>query len=252
MKIGKLVAWTALVTGLAVVPASASAQVGGLIKKKVKEKVAQTAAAEPETAASSPASQAAPTPVYNEHVLAITPERLDRLEKALAAEAATREENARRIGKVLDADEYEDCKLRVARSPKTQKLMEEPLRVLGDENSSQEELERALQEMATRLEALTEPECGLEPNKAEDLRDELAARVPAAAEEASGLNALQLSILKERILPFCLAPEAVAAAAGERRIPGETSAVFYVYSPSEVEALRPRCGKLVEALSDGG
>lgn len=251
MKIGKLVAWTALVIGLAVVPASASAQVGGFIKKKVKEKVVQ-GVAEPDTAAASPVSQAAPSPVFNEHVLAITPELLDRLEKAMAAETATREENARRIGKVLGAEEYQGCSQRVAQSPKGQKTMEGLLRVMGDETSTQEELERAMEEIATRLEALTEPECGLEPNKAEDLRNELAPRVPAAAEEASGLNPLQLSILKERILPFCLAPEAVAAAAGERRIPGETSAVFYVYLPSEVEALQPRCGRLVEALEGGG
>lgn len=252
MKTWKLVAWTALVAGLAaVVPASASAQVGGLIKKKVKEKVGQ-AVAGPDTAAARSASQAAPGPVFNDHVLAITPGVLDRVERALAAEAVAREENDRRVGKVLEPEEYESCRQRVAGSPKAQEMMEAQLQVLGDETSTQEARERALQEMATRLEALTEPECGLEPHKAEKLRSELAPRVPAAAEQASGLTDLQLSILKERILPFCVEPGAAAAAAGERRIPGETDTVFYVYSPTEVEALRPRCGTLLEALQGGG
>ena len=247
MKTRKLMAWTALVTGLtAVVPASAAAQIGGLIKRKVRETVAGL-----DAAAASPAAQAAPGPVFNEHVLAITPELLDRLEKALSAEAATREENARRVGKVLDAEEYQSCRQRVAGSPRAQELMEEQLQVLEDETSTQQQREQALQEMATRLEALTEPECGLEPNKAEKLRSELAPRVAAAAEQAGGLSDIQLSILKERILPFCVAPEAVAAAAGEMKIPGETSTVFYVYSPTEVEALQPRCGSLVEGLLAG-
>jgi len=250
MKVRKLVAWTALVAGLAaVVPAPASAQVGGLIKKKVKEKVQTVTGSD--TDAARPASGAAPGPAYNEHVLAITPEVLGRVEKALAAEATTREENDRRVGKVLEAEEYESCRQRVAGSEKAQEMMEEQLRVLGDETSTQQERERALEEMAKRLEALTEPECGLEPHKAEKLRSELAPRVPAAAEQASGLTDLQLSILKERILPFCVTPE-LATASGEVRIPGETSPAFYVYSPTEVEALRPRCGRLVAALQGGG
>jgi len=247
MKTRKLVPWTALVAALAaVLPASASAQIGGFIKKKVEEMVAGS-----DAAADSTGTQAAPGPVFNADVLAITPELLDRLEQALPAEAAAREENARRVGKVLDAEEYESCRQRVAASPETQELMEEQLQVLGDETSTQQQMDLALQEMATRLEALTEPECGLEPNKAEKLRRELDPRVAAAAEQASGLSDRQLSILKERILPFCLAPEAAAAAAGELKIPGETSTVFYVYSPTEVEALWPRCGSLVEALLAG-
>lgn len=248
MNSSRFLAWTALVAGLAaVVPASASAQIGGLIKKKVKDTVGQTVAG-PDAAAANPA---APGPVFNEHVLAITPELLDRLEKALVAEAATREENDRRVGKVLDAEEYERCRQRVAMSAKTQEIMEEHLRVLGDETSTQQQRERALQEMATRLEALTEPECGLEPRKAEQLGAELSLRVATAGEEASRLGNLQLSILKERILPFCVTPELATATAEELLIPGETSTAFYVYLPTEVEALQPRCSTLVQALQAG-
>jgi len=251
MNSSRFLACTALVTGLAaIVPASASAQLGGLVKRKVKDTVVQTVAG-PDTTASVSASRAAAAPAFTANVLEMTPEVLDRLEKALAAESVTREENDRRVGKVLDAEEYARCRQRVAMSPKTQEIMEEHLRVLGEETSTQPQRERAMQEMATRLEALTEPECGLEPNKAEKLRSELAPRVTAAAEQASGLSDLQLSILKERILPFCVAPEAVAAAVGELRLPGETNTAFYVYSPTEVDAVQPRCGGLLEALTAG-
>lgn len=250
MKTRKLVTWTALVIGLAaMVPASASAQVTGLIKKKVKEKVVPTVAA-PDTAAARSAA-AEGQPVYTSHVLEITPDLLDRLEKALAAEAATREENARRLGKVLPSEEYDRCSQRVLMSPEGQRLSAELIGLL-DEATTYEETQRAMEEMGTRAEAFVEPECGLKPSKAENLRNELAPRVPAAAQQASGLTDIQLSILKERILPFCLAPEAVAAAAGDLRIPGETSTVFYVYSPTEVEALQPRCEGLAESLQAGG
>jgi len=252
MKIGKLVAWTALVTGLAgVVPASASAQVGGLIKKKVKEKVVQTGG--PETAAASPAApEAVPGsgPVFNSYVLEITPELLDRLEKALAAEAATREENARRIGKVLPEEEYDRCEQDAIRSAEGQKMSEESVRLL-EAAKTDEQVSQAMEEMGKRLEAFMEPRCGLEPSKAERLGSELAPRVDTAAEQASGLNDRQLSILKERILPLCTATQAAAGSEGAR-IPTEDSTIFYVYSPGEVEALRPRCGTLVKALQAEG
>jgi len=231
-------------------PASASAQIGRLVKKKVKEQVVQTVAGS-ETAAAVPIPEATQGPVFTSNVLEITPDVLDRLERALAAEATAREENAIRLGKVLSWEDYNFCKERVLMSPEGQNLSQELVQLI-ENATTDEEIQRAMQEMATRMEAFLEPECGLEPNKAEKLRQELTQRVPAAAQEASGLSDLQLSILEERILPFCVMPELAAATEEELRIPGETSEVFYVYSPTEIEALRPRCGSLVEALQSGG
>ncbi|UCF41687.1 MAG: hypothetical protein JSW43_04995 [Gemmatimonadota bacterium] len=246
MKSSRFLAWTALVAGLAaVVPASASAQIGGLVKKKVKERLAG-----PDAAAASPAAQAAPGPVFNEYVLEITPDLLDRLQRALAAEAAAREENARRIGKVLPEEEYDRCEQDAIRSAEGQKMSEESVRLMETAKTDQQ-LQQAMEEMGKRLEAFMEPRCGLEPSKAERLRSELAPRTTVAAEEASGLTDHQLSILKERILPLCTATEAAAGSEGAR-IPTEDSTIFYVYSPGEVEALRPRCGTLAQALQAEG
>lgn len=250
MNMSRFLAWTALVAGLAgVVPASASAQVGGLIKKKVKEKVVQTVGGA-DTASSASAAVPGSGPVFNDYVLEITPDLLDRLEKALAAEAAAREENARRIGKVLPEEEYDRCEQDAIRSAEGQKMSEESVRLM-EAAKTDEQVQQAMEEMGKRLEAFMEPRCGLEPNKAERLRSELAPRTTAAAEEASGLTDHQLSILKERILPLCTATEAAAGSEGAR-IPTEDSTIFYVYSPGEVEALRPRCGTLVKVLQAEG
>jgi len=252
MNISRFLAWTALVAGLAAaVPVSASAQVGGFLKKKMKEKVEQTVGGADTASANRAVSAAVPGsgPVFNEWVLEITPDILDRLEKALAAEAAAREANARGLGKVLSAEEYQSCKERAIGSPEGQKLSQESVRLIG-EATTQEQMQRAMEEMNTRLEAFMEPRCGLEPYKAQQVEVELARRVNTAAEEASGLNDHQLSILKERILPLCT--ETGITDADGVRIPTEDSTIFYVYSPGEVEALRPRCGTLAKALQAEG
>jgi len=251
MNISRFLSWIALVAGLATAaPMPAAAQVGRFVKKKMKEKVEQTvgdtgAAAAAASLGASPATG----PVFNSDVLEITPELLDRLERAWAAEAKAREENARGPGKVLSAEEYQSCKERAIGSPEGQKLSQESVRLVG-EATTQEQMQQAMEEMNTRLEAFMEPRCGLEPYKAQHVRVELAQRVNTAGEEASGLTSIQRSILEERILPLCT--ETGIADADGVRIPTEDSAIFYVYTPGEVEALRPRCGKLVKALQAEG
>jgi len=245
MRITRVLARVALTTGLATaLPAPAAAQLGGLIKK-VTTKVAQTVAG-PDTTAAGIATAAA-GPVYNEHVLEMTPAVLDRLEKAMAAETAVLDQGAQRIGKVLSPDEYNRCKQQVIMEPDGQKLSAELVRQL-DGSKTQQQMEKAMQDAATRLEALLEPKCGLEPAKAERLQNTLAETAATAAENASGLNGIQLSILKERILPFCTPVAPVAASAGPVRIATEEAAIFWVYSPAEVKALQPRCSRLIAAL----
>lgn len=247
MKISRFMSRTAFVAGLiTAVAAPASAQVGGVIKK-VRAKVAQTVAG-PDTASASrvpPGAKAAPGSEYNDHVLEMTPAVLDQLEKALAVQAAARADNDRQIGKVLSPDEYDQCKLQAIRTPAGQKLSQE-MATLMDGTKTQQQMSQGMQDIAKRLDALTEAECGLEANKARQLRFSLDSRAAAAAQAASGLSDIQLSILKERILPLCTAT--AAAQNGPVRIPTEANNIFYVYSPVEVQALQPRCSKLVAAL----
>lgn len=60
-------------------------------------------------------------------------------------------------------------------------------------------------------------------------------------QKAAGLTERQYAILRERVVPFCTA--AGAGGSGELRIDGG-----FIYSTAEVEALRPRCAKLLPAL----
>lgn len=237
----------AVAAGLAAAaPTPASAQIGGLIKQKVKQKVAQTIAGGDTTSA---AKQAA-GPTFSEVVLEITPALLDRLEKGLAAEETARQENSARIGKVLTPDDYEVCERTVITGPEGQKFSEQTIQML-DSAKTPEESQKILLERAAELKKLLEPKCGLEPSKAELLRAELARRPAAAAQAASGLTGAQLSILKERILPLCTMTQAAPASTDGVRIPTEYKAIFWVYTAGEVQALQPRCGKLVQALGAG-
>jgi len=248
----------------AAIPAPAHAQLGGLIKKKVKDKVAQTIGrgdsartAPPDTSAPDAAGKAArtapprPGPRFSEYMLEITPELLDRLEKGLAAEEVVRQEIERKIGKVLSHDEYKKCQAAVLRGPEGQKVYQQS-RDLANGDTTYEHIQKASRELARRMEQVVEPKCGLEPRKAEEIREQHADSVEAAAPAASGLTRLQLTIVKERILPLCAATQAVAAAAGEMRVPAGTqngaNAIYYVYTPNEVNAVQPRCAKLASAL----
>lgn len=266
MRISRLMpcAVVAAMLAAAAVPAPAHAQLGGLIKKKVKDKVTQTIGrgdsartAPPDTSAPGAAAKAArtappgPGPRFTEYVLEITPQLLDQLEKGLAAEDVVRQAIERKIGKVLSRDEYKKCEAAVLSGPEGQKVYAQA-RDLATGDTTYERIQKASEALARRMEQVVEPKCGLEPRKAEDLRAQHADSLEAAAPAASGLTRLQLTILKERILPLCAATQAVAAATGEVRVPAGTQdsakAIYYVYTPNEVNAVQPRCAKLASAL----
>jgi hypothetical protein len=248
----------------AAIPAPANAQIGGLLKKKVKEKIVQkaggadsTAIAAGDTSAAGAAGKraraATPSsgPRFNEYVLEITPTVLDQLEKGIAAEEVVRQKIERKIGKVLTRDEYEKCEAAVLSGPEGQKVYEQA-RNLATGDTTYERIQKASEELARRMEQVVEPKCGLEPRKAEEIRTQHADSMEAAAPAASGLTRLQLTIVKERILPLCAATQAVAAAASEVRVPAgaqhSANPIYYVYTPNEVNALQPRCAKLASAL----
>ena len=265
MRISRLMQCAVVAAALvaAAIPAPAHAQLGGLIKKKVKEKVVQKVGrgdsartTPPDTSTPNAAGKGARTappssgPRFNEHVLEITPELIDRLEKGLAAEEVVRQEIERKIGKVLDRDEYEKCQTAVLRGPEGQKVYERS-RDLVNGDTTYAHLQKASQELARRMEQVVEPKCGLAPRKAEGIRTQHADSLEAAAPAASGLTRLQLTIMKERILPLCASTQAVAAAAGEVRVPAGVESshpIYYVYTPNELNALQPRCPKLASAL----
>lgn len=268
MRTGRMLRWTVLVAILAALaPAPASAQIGRFIKKRLKEKIAQTvieavvpgdtaaaAAGNPQAPApgAEPAargSKAAPgravkggTPVaapsgpaFNEYVLEMTPAVLDKLEQGLAAEAAERQANARVLARMRDTAAYEKCSREVSASPQGKKMM--ALLNSGDMSG--------YQQAAIEVGQLQESRCGPPPSHYMTVRDGIANKTAQAAQKASGFQPRQYDILKERALPFCSL--SAPAPGGELKIPVRAG-IFLVYSPSEVQALSGRCGRLLPVL----
>lgn len=265
MSISRMISCAALagVLAVAAVPAPGSAQIGGLLKKVVKQKVTSTvvdraanaAGVQPETASGAQAAPGADGATrtglqFSEYLLEMTPEVLSRVEKGLAAEQAVQREIDGLIGKVLGTDERERCVQAVMASPEGQNVYMQAGDLMPD-NASQEQLQKASREIAKRFDKLIEPKCGLDTQRQQQVRDQHAERLAAAAPQASGLTELQLANLKERIVPLCSAIETLSVNGNEARVPTEAQAVFWVYTPAEVEALRPRCAALMTALRAG-
>lgn len=265
MRICRMISCTALVGILAAaaVPAAGTAQVGGALKKAAKQKVKETAAQKavsaagvrPDTVVAGGAAPGSPAdartgegavsgPVFSENVLEITPELLDRFEKGLAAEAAVRQEIDALTGKVLPPESYDSCRQAVLSGPEVQKIYMEVGESVPDD-ATPEQLQKASQELAGRLEQLLQGRCGLDPQRAAEVRRQHADRLAAAAPNASGLTERQLSFLKERIVPLCGAMDSLAGGEGEARIPTESEKIYWVYTRGEVDAAQPRCVKLM-------
>jgi hypothetical protein len=93
---------------------------------------------------------------------------------------------------------------------------------------------QAQQQQMTSLAALMEKKCGKNPNtfnKSDDLK-------PAAEQctATGGLTLSQYSIAKERITPFC-------NSGGKDKVAG-MGGLYYVYTPTEVNAMKPKCTRL--------
>jgi hypothetical protein len=264
-----------LLTLLTLGPAHpAAAQMGGL-KKKLQERVEKAA-----TQSVNP--QVRPKgPIYNEHVLVMSPEVLDRFARALAAEEAKRTEvagilRARPVQREAEAAargsraqaqrKWVACVQQVHERPEFRAQREAQQRSAAamaeqvragtmDAQAAARvgaQMSEAMMTLNREMNQAVETSCGPAPEANPSSATETApdphqlAQQPAqAALQAGGFTRTQYAILKERIAPFCASP--TTGSDGGVRIPGSDNQ-FYVYSPEEVEALRPRCETLMAAL----
>lgn len=255
----RLMGWVALAALLgAAAPVPASAQIGGFIKRKLKEKIAQTVSGPDTTAAPAAAAgtdeaqggvanpvprvkKRAPGtagPTFNEYNPEITPELLDRLEKLLAAQQAARADVARRTARFLPKKAYDDCVSQLLmKSPESPALMAE-LRAAA-QKSSPEERQRAMEEYGKHMQKVQEAKCGPNPIRAQDIRAAMQDSANKAVLAGAGFTPLQYATVLERLVPFC---DAAASGGGAPKLPAG------VYAPGEVSAMQPRCGKLAPAL----
>jgi len=209
------------------VPQPAHAQIGGFIKKKVKQAVKGQVTGG-DTAA---ATRAAPSgPTFDEWVLELTPANLDRFEQGLTAERAFRDSIDAVYAKLPSPEAYQTCQIRVATSPEALKLVQ---------NIDPSNVQAAMQANQKRLD-LAEKRCGPDParrSKSDDLRG-----AEARGAAAAGLKPSQYGIIKERVKPFC------GPGGGTAKVAGAMSGMYYVYSETEMSALQPRCQKLVALI----
>ena len=226
----------ALVVGTAL-PVPASPQVGGLIKKTLKQTIEQTRVGS-DTAATASATRAR-GPRFDEATLEITRALLDQFEKGVTAEAAERRDVERQIAKFLPHDAFEKCEQSLMRTPEAQAAYREYTGMLR--GTDQEAMRKASEWYRQRLVEITRPKCGPSPSEAEIMKGDLLDGPEKVGQKAAGLTERQYAILKERIVPFCTA--AVASGPGELRVKGG-----HVYTAAEMEALRPRCATLLPAL----
>lgn len=233
-------------TALAVVlmvamPAPASPQIGGALKK-MKAKITRTLGADTTSKASAPGmSAAAPSTglVFSGDLLEITPGLLDRLEMGLAAEQADR----KAAPKLLFGAAYDQCKDALEKSAPYQKEYQAFIARYADLPESKQP--DALRENMKHQDAQLRAQCGPPFNEADTLQFTLPRRAEEAGRAATGLTARQYAILKERIMPLCEATETTTGSGGELQVPKkESSHVFFLYKPTEVDAIRPRCSKL--------
>jgi hypothetical protein len=190
--------------------APAEAQIRERIKRATAAKAA-SAVAERALGGSAETPGAPGSPRFDEAVIEITPDLLERFTAGLAAESAEREEIPRLRRALPEPEEHDRCLDGLERDPTYQSLMRR-----ADDSAADDDAFR---------EYIVE-KCG-------DDETSLQERPARMGRKAAGLTTRQYAVLKERVVPFCSNP-------------GRTGG--FVYSRTEAEALRPRCDALLPVL----
>lgn len=234
-------------------PAGAQAQFGGL-KNKIKKKVEAAAGVKDGDSASggrsgnrttrrgTTASAPRPNgPTFDDRMLEMTPEVLDRLAASVAAERAGRA-NAAAAAKAAPGLEQkrQACLTKLVSSPEGKAAYARMTDAMNRQDMD------AYQKESAAIVALQERRCGRDPTSSE-VRDSIATATTQATLRAGKFTPEQYSLLKERVVPFCKG--AVQDVEDGARVGGSGSDIYYVYSTREVEALRPRCGELSKAIA---
>lgn len=226
----------------------AQAQFGGL-KNRLKKKVEGMAGSKDSaSAAKAPAPAGAPAagaprrtagPAYNDRIIEMTPEVLDRFAAALAAERSDRAAAAQALSPAM-AQKYQRCTVQVAQSPEGKALYDKITAAMGRSDMDE------YQKLAAENAALTLRKCGPNPQSGA-YRDSLSKRPVLTAAGTGKFTPEQYALLKERVVPFCKG--GAEEADGTTRVKGFGREIYYTYGSGEAAALRPRCGDLSKAIA---
>jgi hypothetical protein len=200
-------------------PANADAQLGGLIKKKVKEAITKptekVTQPQPQTEAAAPASSpaaAAPSNsrdpfaaqrVPNNRALLITDAMLTRIARGLDAEHALIKDYEKQLTKFPTKEQFDACRLKAAQTPEGQRLMN-PGNFLK-EGMKPDELQNAMMKMTTESDAYYKKACPVKPvtdyEKSERMR-QIRTKAASLATAASAPAAAAPSHLLFEVNPF--------------------------------------------------
>lgn len=191
-------------------PSTTEAQLGGLIKKKVKEaikkpeKPAEPAPgdpASPKQVENSPSSRGGAShglPTLNGRWLLITPETLARLQRGLDSELSMIADFEKVLATYPTPEQYQQCKDRAAQSPDGKKAAA-PMMNLPD-NVSPEKLQQIIMKMNEDMMAVMKKACPKDPNDWNDSRrrERLMQIHQKAASMAVGTPKKSAGIMHER------------------------------------------------------
>jgi hypothetical protein len=267
--IGWLIA--ACLLASSVVPADA--QIGGFMKKKVKEAVQ---APVQQQQAQQQADEAAARALEAPDIVPITQESTARFKKALNVEIRLRGEFRSMLASMKSKEDYDACKAEFAISD--MELAMSAMAAAG-EKATPADLQKAMVKARADLDAKVTKRCGGDPSAWPDY--ERAERLRAIEAEASDAFAptgspeavaagestthgpawistdddapgdahpylRKYAIAKERWIPFCSA-EAAKTEGKYRRIKGQGS--VYVYSVEEAQVLSEHCPEVMATLN---
>ncbi len=229
-----------------------SAQCRSLVIAATAVLAAAVASAQPRPAPTLQPAGAVPAPAFSESVLEITPAVLERLARAMAAESGARKDAAAAAAAPTPAGqktpkEFDACQQAMMRGPEYAELMQGYGAAAAGKGKSAE-ARAAAEEVMAKLAALTEKTCGPDPARTAE-RQNVANRLREAESKtaaAQGFTARQYAILKERVAPLCLSDPEPPSPDG-LKVKGY-GAASWVYTASEVKALRPRCDAFVKLL----
>lgn len=249
-------------------PQTVEAQLGGLIKKKVKEAIKPPETKEPAPQPAGTASNAASTAEPPAHprvpgtrALLLSKEMLARVRNGLDAEAAMLRDLDKQIAAYPSPEKIQACKIKASETPEGQRLMN-PGNFLKA-GMTPEQTQAAMMKMTTESDAYYKKECPWDENKWSDYnrgkaREEIrtkaaayalpAARAPADTQVTvippEGLAGIALTEgdfgeLIERILKYCELKETmdVSPKTGGIKVPGVGQDIYWVYTESELREL---------------
>lgn len=244
---------------LALAP-TADAQLGGLIKKKVKEAIKPPEKVnpqpQPETAAPASSPAAAPSnsrdPFAGQRVpdaraLLITDAMLARVARGLDAEHALIKDYEKELTKYPTPAQFQACQVKAASTPEGQRLMN-PGNFIK-EGMKPDQLQAAMMRMSTESDAYYKKACPLKPvtdyEKSERMRQ---IRTKAASMDGDsvkilgtgGLSELDFGEMIERILYYCSLKTRmdVKPRPGGLKTPGTGKDIYWVYTESELVYLQ--------------